>query len=689
MSEYEADNQVDSSIFKSKECSSSIFYENNEVIEELSKVIFDDQITNTHEENMKQLNERNELQSAYKKRETMTNELLKESFDVSKIKPTDAQLKSYLNNENYLKFKSNEIKEEDDLYLKIEDFPDNPISEIFLYEEAVDKIKSMIEVFEKELKSINLKNLRWSNIKEGKRIEVMIENTYLFDKNLKEQMIEELCFLKRIINCWRAVASDGNCFYRSVIFSWLEYLIFTKKINILKIVISHLYVKFDVSNEKLKALPFQLKKQFTSEEKYTAITLLEIIIRFIEKDNIKEAYLTLIKGFNVARTFDRIMIFYLRYLLYEYIIDNENKLFKKDFPILLGNLLPKEYATSDGKFLYNDYFLNDLLKFFTCAENLSIYLIPYVLKVNLNIVFYYYGNDCEIENKFFPCELPNKEKKLDTINVLFKKAHYDVCYFTEYYNKYKKLLELYCNINTKYKDDDFYILDPIDVMKKEKLLNKLLPFDENKNILFNRALYEKQRKEQNEKKEENKDKIGNNSKNKIDINEVKKYTKYIYEGIINNNSDNKCFICNKNIEKENEKEILPCNCIINFCSDECKQNYNKYLSLFFRTMDFYINIKCGKCNNIISRTKFLENFNIQDENAKKALKNKLLEFFNIYCMNCLSQVGNNAKAIKCKCSQLYKLLDTNKFGHKLCEKCVTINTTNCKICNLLHSRLMS
>ena len=198
------------------------------------------------------------------------------------------------------------------------------------------------------------------------------------------------------------------------------------------------------------------------------------------------------------------MIFYLRYLLYEYIIDNQNKLFKKDFPILLGNLLPKEYALSDGKFLYNDYFLNDLLKFFTCAENLSIYLIPYVLKVNLNIVFYFYGKDCEIENKFFPCELPDKEKKLDTINVLFKKAHYDICYFTEYYNQYKRLLELYCNVKTKYKDDDFYILDPIDVMKKEKLLNRLLPFDENKNILFNRALYEKQKKEQKEKKEENK-----------------------------------------------------------------------------------------------------------------------------------------------------------------------------------------
>ena len=142
-----------------------------------------------------------------------------------------------------MKVKSNEEKEKDDLYLKIEDFPENPISEIFLYEQAIDRIRPMISMIEEELKGINLKNLRWNNIAKGKRLEVMVENTYGFDKYLKDQMIEELCFLKRVINSWRGVAGDGNCFYRSVIFSWLEYLIFNKKVNILKIVISNLYVK--------------------------------------------------------------------------------------------------------------------------------------------------------------------------------------------------------------------------------------------------------------------------------------------------------------------------------------------------------------------------------------------------------------------------------------------------------------
>ena len=40
-------------------------------------------------------------------------------------------------------------------------------------------------------------------------------------------------------------------------------------------------------NEKIKSLPLQYRKQFITEEKLIAITLLEIIIRFIEKDNIK------------------------------------------------------------------------------------------------------------------------------------------------------------------------------------------------------------------------------------------------------------------------------------------------------------------------------------------------------------------------------------------------------------------
>ena len=683
MSDSEEDSNISSS-FGSKLCSSSLMNDDDEVVAELSKIICNDATPEVVAQNVKELNERNELKSAYKKQESKSTISIKEDFDESKIKATDLQLQSNLNQENYQKVKSNEVNQEDNLFLKIEDFPENPISDQFLYEQVLDKIKPMIPIFEQDLKNMKLGELKWNNIKQGKRLEVMVENTYGFDIYLKDQMIEELCFLKRIINCWRGVAGDGNCFYRSVIFSWLEYLIFNKKINILKIVMTNLYLKFDVSYPKIKNLPSQFKKQFTTEEKYVAITILEIIIRYLNKNDIQEAYLTLLKAFNVTRVFDRVMIFYLRFLLYEYISDNQNKLFKKDFPVCLGNLLPEEYETPDGKFLYNDYFLKDLLKFYTCAEKLAVFLVPYVLKVNLNIVFYYFGNECDIENKFFSCELPNKDKRLDTLNVLYRKAHYDVCYFNDYYYNFKNLLNLYCNLNTKFKED-FFILSPKDVEQQEKILNKISPFDENKSMIFNRALFEKRRNEGNPKKEEKvvKSDYDDNAE------DFEKNKMIIYEKIINNQENNKCFTCDKTLENQDKKEILPCKCTIYFCSEECQNKYYKYMISFINLMEFNISIKCGRCNNVINRTKFIENLNLENENLRKSLKNKMIEFYINYCMNCLNPVGDNAKKIKCKCPQLRKLLDSNKFEHKLCNNCKDKSTGNCKICNLYHARLMN
>ena len=427
---------------------------------------------------------------------------------------------------------------------------------------------------------------------------------------------------------------------------------------------TNLYLKFDVSYSKIKTLPSQFKKQFTTEEKYVAITILEIIIRNLNKNNIQEAYLTLLKAFNVTRVFDRVMIFYLRFLLYEYISDNQNKLFKKDFPVCLGNLLPEEYETPEGKFLYNDYFLKDLLKFYTCAEKLAVFLVPYVLKVNLNIVFYYFGNECDIENKFFSCELPNKDKRLD-----IKKSGINI--FAQFFvakmksiNEINNLsIDIINNIFFKIFNDNIqYFLKNEGVKsQQERILNKISPFDEDKSMIFNRVLFEKQRNEANQKKEEKLDKNDNN----FNIEDSEKNKMFIYVKIINNNANSKCFICDKTLEKEDEKETLPCKCIINFCSEECKNNYYKYLISFINLMEFNLNIKCGRCNNIINRIKFIENLNLENESLRKSLKKKMIEFYNNYCMNCLNPVADNAKKIKCKCPKLHKLLDNNKASQNL------------------------
>ena len=225
---------------------------------------------------------------------------------------------------------------------------------------------------------MNRKKPRRENIYEGKTVEAMVEQTYNYDKFLKNQMTEEICYLRRSICCWRRVAGDGNCFYRSAIFAWLEYLIFTKKIHVFDIIIANIYSKFNPSYINTKILNKEIQKQFISQEKDITIAILEIIKRQLTNNNIKEAYYILLKSFNASRIFDRNMIFYLRYLLYEFILENKNKLFSKDFPVLLGNLLPEEYETNDGQFLFDNYFAKDLLKFYTCAEKLAVYLTPYV-----------------------------------------------------------------------------------------------------------------------------------------------------------------------------------------------------------------------------------------------------------------------------------------------------------------------
>ena len=674
-----SDNSSDDS-FGGNLASSSIYFEDPDAAEQLSLIINSNFQNNGLKDGIKELNEKNELKSAYKNKENIPNEQMKKDFDESKIKATDLQYQSNLDEQNYSKLKSNDISPEDELYLKQQDFENNSISDDFYYSEAVAKIEFLIPSYEKDLKSMDINKLPRENIYLGKGVETMVEQTYGYDKYLKEQMTEEICYLKRVMNCWRRVAGDGNCFYRSAIFSWLEYLVFNKKINVLKIIMSHIYIKFDPIYPKTKELPSDIKKQFITEERFVALTILEIIIRKLKQDNIEEAYLTLIKAFNITRVFDRIMIFYLRYSLYEFISDNEDKLFKKDFPVLLGNLLPQEYETPSGKFLYKEYFIKDLLKFYTCAEKLAVYLVPFILKINLNIVFYYFGNECDIETKFFSCDLPGKDKIKDTINVLFRKAHYDVCYNKEYYNNFQPLLDKYCKLQSIY-GNDYYVVEFDRITQKEKYLNEINPYNPQESVVFNKLLYEKNKK--NKEKEKEEEKKNNNELSSSEDNIIK-------NGILEGVSSDKCFICKAKVE--NIGETLPCGCRIFLCSEICKQKYQNSLSLFYSKMEFGINLKCGTCGKNVNRSCILQNMNFGNENVKNALKNKMLEFYNNFCMNCLKQVNHDStksKIVKCKCPQLHKLLDTNKFEHRVCKDCYKNYTGNCKICNIYHSRLVN
>ena len=114
MSEYNEDSNISATSKKNNEKSVDIFHEDKSVIEELSNLILNYNEQNENkEQNLKDLDSKNEFRSTYKKTENLTAESIKKSFDITKIKANDIQLKSNLKEEIYLNLKSKEIKDED------------------------------------------------------------------------------------------------------------------------------------------------------------------------------------------------------------------------------------------------------------------------------------------------------------------------------------------------------------------------------------------------------------------------------------------------------------------------------------------------------------------------------------------------------------------------------------------------
>jgi hypothetical protein len=214
-----------------------------------------------------------------------------------------------------------QIKAEDCLEIEDHDFTD-----IFSiedgYQRAVNELTD--EYSSSKLKS-SLKDInRYDSLRDSTRnispinlIENMVESTYSYDRNLKEDIAEEICYLKKIANLWRPIGGDGNCFYRSVMFAYLENLIFQKDIIMLKKITAEIYTKFNSNYSNTKKLPFSIRNIFDKINKNLVISILSMIIEELdtislfpklEKEIIKNTYDIFIKSFNFAKHFDTVNI---------------------------------------------------------------------------------------------------------------------------------------------------------------------------------------------------------------------------------------------------------------------------------------------------------------------------------------------------------------------------------------------
>ena len=314
-------------------------------------------------------------------------------------------------------------------------------------QETYEKFKSSItdqDTLDKLFNNLTQSNCNFKNIECGNSVGGLTPLTYLvessFSMNFKKakEINGKYNMLKPYIYNYRTINGDGNCFYRAAMFRYLEIIVLNKQIEYLQNITYDVYNSFNSEELKSRLIIGNINIKPT-----LTLNLLILITDLLKKGDILSAHQILIKSFCICRKFDYAIIFYFRYILYDYIKKNEEKTYLKSFPIKLGNLLPSQYETEDGKFLYELFYSNYLLKFYTDAEKIVIYLTPFVLGIPLNVIIF---DDCEEEIlQNFKWE-EGKGLNLDgEIYLLNRKNHYEIVYTKKDNEKYKNIFQYYEN----------------------------------------------------------------------------------------------------------------------------------------------------------------------------------------------------------------------------------------------------
>ena len=349
----------------------------------------------------------------------------------------------------------------------------------------------------------------------------LIETTYYSEANNVYMMFEDKKKIEPYIFKFRNILGDGDCFYRGIIFTFLENIILTNNILLMKEILILFDEKINDKNPLIKT------KDYLSYIKKLNVgivsQILYYIITIMEKKDLNETYLILMKVFLYCNDFDIGIVYFTRYLIFEYILENEDKIYSKESPIEIGCFLPEDFVEDKGdknEYYFENFFLLQLMKTKTFAEKLVIYITPFVFNCRLNILMYDYGANSFVQEKTFIGEKDSENE----INLLFRKAHYDVYYKKKYFEKFSEKLELLPNIA-----ENILFLN---AKNPEETFNK-------RNIDNN----------QNNNNQNNINQNGNNqnNNNQNDNNQNNDYEKIFEEQDKNNNKDNlpKCLQCKK------------------------------------------------------------------------------------------------------------------------------------------------
>ena len=440
---------------------------------------------------------------------------------------------------------------------------------------------------------------------------------YNFEKNTKVAVNSLKSF-----NFWRNIDGDGNSFYRSFMFSLLEYYILNNNLNELNEIISEI-----TSNQLL-----EIYKKQELDYKIPFI-ILGAILKLLSNNNIEKAYDLFFKSYLLKDAcFDKLLIIYLKYISYKY-VDEVIELSKEQNQPNIHNNLNKELINT----------MNIEPSFFI------ICLMSYLFDVNVHI--FWLDKDliqCKDGVINFIDEENTVNLPLISLGYFFSSYHiiYSVKSKNEFINKIfnsksNNLLRLTCQINNKDKCQICKGQKYIIFLKKnfkvcknclEKYINKISSF---RNESLNNDNYIGQ--EYYSRPFHLKDNYFLNDFEFIEIKEEVNIINYLQH-----TASIVCSKCKGNFDKKNLNN-LKCKCLL---CDKCLEEMILDITGGLKILNSYEkrNLQktlCTSCGGDFSYEDALEHLKDIKEKDRKNAINRMKNYISTKCLICGTEVRKN------------------------------------------------
>ena len=443
---------------------------------------------------------------------------------------------------------------------------------------------------------------------EGKNISLISGMDYLLMKaqNVNEknrQSIQKSLEQKNDkIYAWREILPGNDSFYRSIMFTFLEGIILSRNKNMFRI---FLYMLDDnIKNSYFRKI-LSFYQIDPSRGKLYIILIYSILISG-ENNSTEKAHSFLIKIYNSETSFDPLLILNLKFSIYKYLKANEKRIYTQEYNKKMGELLPQGYKNG---YRFKDFYENNLLQLGKKIENISILVVPFILRRDL-FIYNFTENDI---NHFWVHTEGRENQNFLPIRLINLNNSYSIIYEKNYFMQFKNILNKFSNINNNLINDkndinkNNYIgniLDNIDEIDEKKLIDSKIPINQLSNFL--------------KKDNVNND---NNTKQNNNIN-IQNINAQMNINNNNNGNNNNYYITNMNYNNNNiNMNNYTNNNYLNNNQKNIKENINK------NTINFQ-NSDVNK-NNILNQNN--NNFDNNNDYSKKV--NNLMNYNNNYTKN--------------------------------------------------------